>query len=124
MNVNDFLVRSPQGKTHAIDRDRSQAVGKAVTYCAALVDQNKGWQFTDVAISPDAKGTPSCKKCRVKYLEPYRKELREIVENLECNIHEFLSTRIILVDTAAIKRFAKALSTFFREEQEIIAEGD
>lgn len=123
MKLSNFLVQSPTGTTHAINPKTKK------TYCGfpqilassevtEHVLEDKGWRFLDKA--PSDENPPSCKICRNHYDDPTRSVLREIADDLETNIHEYLSLRVMLKDVKAIGRFTETIANFLRNKKELV----
>jgi len=110
MELHEFMLQSSTGKTHAVNPKTKK------TYCGIDPD-SPGWHFLDVIPSDQHK--PSCSICVVHYDDPLKEELSQIAKDLRESINDFLCTRVILKDTAALSRFTENIATFMRNERKI-----
>jgi len=115
VELKEFLIQSPNGKTHALNpKNNKTYCGKGNGSKHGLEDL--GWRFRDVL--PDKNHEPTCKICLRHYDDPLNAELTSIVKDLELQIHEFLSLKIMLKDVSGIGRFTENIAKFLRREQQ------
>ena len=126
LKIEDFMVQSPTGKTHAINPKTQR------TYCgcnpytelrSTIIQRYKGlievprinWRPLDVI--PSKEHEPTCKVCKRHYANPLREEMQAIVNDLKASINEFLCTRIIILDVDGLGRFVTDIKNFMENER-------
>lgn len=110
MELHEFMLQSPTGKTHAVNPKTKK------TYCGRDPD-SPGWRFLDVI--PSDKHKPTCSTCVLHYDEPLIDELSQIAKAVRGTINEFLCSIVLLKDTEALGRFTANIKTFMQNERKI-----
>lgn len=125
MKLKEFMIQSPNGKTHAINPKTNKTYcghpkSLAAFVCHEHALEDLGWRFLDVL--PNKNHEPTCEICKRHYNDPLRNELDSLVKDLRESVNEFLSTHLILLDFEALGRFAETIAKFMRNERKLIEE--
>lgn len=122
MKLKEFMIRSPSGKTHAINPKTNKTYcGYPRTLpnfvCHEHVLEDLGWRFLDVV--PSKEHEPTCQYCSEHYEDPLRNQLSNLVTDLRESVNEFLCTNLMLLDVGALGRFTENFAKFMRNERKL-----